>query len=430
MSAASLAVYLDRSLVGNLRLDPQRRFVFQYEESWLRSAHPLPISLMLPLRESPYLNDEARAFFANLLPESQIRQAIAAIFGTSERNDYKLLEAIGGECAGAISVWPESQLPDLEDERYRRITGKELDALIQNMSRRPLLLGGEGARLSLAGAQAKITLLEQGEAHYLPLGFAASSHIIKPAIPDFEGTVQNEVYCMRLASALGMNVSEASILQTPTQPLYKVKRYDRAAVSGRRTPARIHQEDFCQALGVLPDSKYESEGGPTLQNCFERLTEVSDHAALDRKELLRWVIFNFLIGNMDAHAKNISLLIHSRGSVRLAPFYDLMSTWVYPGLTRNLAMKIGGEGRPDWIQARHWERFARSIEITPKYFFETAMKMAEVLPEAARITLQEMETHGWGHPILLEIASLAQKRSKKLLSQLRARPRAGKTKSS
>ncbi|MGA1825420.1 MAG: type II toxin-antitoxin system HipA family toxin, partial [bacterium] len=233
------------------------------------------------------------------------------------------------------------------------------DTMIGNQKKKPLLVGREGMRLSLAGAQDKLPVYSKDNKLYLPQGGAASNSIIKPEIKDVENTVHNEAFCMMLAQRSGFDVPEVKIQQGKNNFLI-IKRYDRKEEGNKVT--RIHQEDFCQALGVSYNQKYESEGGPGLRDCFNLLDNNSVQPALDKKRLLEFVVFNYYIGNADAHAKNISLL-YENGNIRLAPFYDLMSTLVYEGLSKKMAMKIGGENRFNWVRKRHWERLAKSIDV-------------------------------------------------------------------
>jgi serine/threonine-protein kinase HipA len=193
----------------------------------------------------------------------------------------------------------------------------------------------------------------------------------------------NEHFCMRLADALGLPVPATLILRKP-ESLYLVARYDRArAPDGRLT--RIHQIDFCQALNLPSQKKYEHEGGPSLALCFEVIRKFSSQPAKDRLNLISWSIFNYLIGNADAHAKNLSLLI-TREGVALAPFYDLVSTAAYRELTEKLALKIGGENRPDWIKKRHWEGLAEISGANPRIVRQQIEKLAGTIVDEARDT--------------------------------------------
>ena len=167
-----------------------------------------------------------------------------------------------------------------------------------------------------------------------------------------------------------------------------------ARVSREGEILRLHQEDFCQALGILPEQKYEAEGGPSLERCFALLKEKSASPAADQKALLLWVVFNVLIGNADAHAKNLAILYTPRGP-RLAPFYDLISTLVYPDLSARLAMRIGGENRLNWIQRRHWERFSHEVGIKPRWIEKMVREISQsISPIAASVAQDFTETHG------------------------------------
>ena len=186
-----LNVYWHKDIVGTLHLDERRRFVFQYAPEWLMRENPMPLSLGLPLQTEVYSDDRARPFFANLLPESELRRTIARKLGLSEQNDFALLEAVGGECAGAISLLPEEQVPS-NNSGYRILDDEELNVLIAELSKRPMLAGEEGIRLSLAGAQNKLPVYFDGSQISLPMGNAASSHILKPPINQYPHTVENE----------------------------------------------------------------------------------------------------------------------------------------------------------------------------------------------------------------------------------------------
>jgi serine/threonine-protein kinase HipA len=219
-------------------------------------------------------------------------------------------------------------------------------------------LNGE-VRLSLAGAQNKLPVIKlDGDKSRFALPISpdlATTHIIKLQNPHFESLVLNEVVSMRLAKAVGLNVPEIDFLLVDNQHHLIVERYDR--INGQR----LHQEDFCQALGIDADNKYEAEGGPSLQACAELIRQYSHKPAADMMQFVRWVLFNIVIGNRDAHGKNIAFLYQPK--CELTPFYDLLSTQCYPELSDKFSMKIGGENRLDWLQKRHFERFANDIGV-------------------------------------------------------------------
>ncbi|RRQ22742.1 type II toxin-antitoxin system HipA family toxin [Thiohalobacter thiocyanaticus] len=412
----ALSVYLRTERVGRLWLDAGRRFIFQYDPDWLANPGAVPLSLQLPLQPEAFEDDRARPFFANLLPESDLRRTIARRLGLSEQNDFALLEAVGGECAGAVSVL-SADIPLSGAGSYKPLNDDALNALVAELPRRPMLAGEEGVRLSLAGAQNKLPVYFDGQAISLPMGAVPSSHILKPPIPDYPDSVYNEAFCLQLAEQIGLRVPTVTLLHKQT-PLYLVERYAR-----RRTAAggleRVHQEDFCQALGIPPDQKYEKEGGPNLQQCFTLLREQSISPVADIRALLDWVIFNYLIGNADAHAKNISLLL-SDGGPHLAPFYDLMSTAVYPDLSERLAMHIGGEDRPNWVIAQRWEQFAKDVDIGYKLVRQVLVEMSQSLEAMAADLAAEFQDRHGHQDINDRILNIISERCHKVLAALDA----------
>ena len=355
--ARTLNVYFDSELVGKLTQDDSGRLGFQYQDAYRSKPDALALSRSLPLRAVPFTQNECRGFFGGTLPEERNRQVIARIFGISDKNDFAMLEQIGGECTGAISFLPEDEpLPD-DDTRYRVLGDGELAKILRDLPRRPLMAGEDGIRLSLPGAQDKIVVRIEGDEISIPRGGAPSSHVLKPAIATYEGVVFNEAFCMKLAKVSDLNAATVAIGKIEDIDYILVERYDRVRDEEGRI-RRLHQEDFCQALGIPSEIKYQSEGGPDLNACFGLLRDASTAPALDLRDLLDAVIFNLLIGNHDAHAKNFSLLYLPNDEIRLAPLYDLVCTVFYPELNEKMAMKIGGEAKSALILPQHVEKFA------------------------------------------------------------------------
>jgi len=387
----ALDVYLWDHRVGRLWMDEKRRFVFQYDAEWVGRKDAVPLSLHLPLRAEIYPDDLSRPFFSNLLPEAEIKRIIARQLQISVSNDFAMLNRIGGECAGAVSVLPEGMTPAAKPG-YQEQGDEELHKIITDLPRRPLMAGVEGMRLSLAGAQNKLPVYMEGDRIFIASGNAPSTHILKPPIRDLEDTVENEAFCMTLAQKMALSVPKTTISRGLDQ-LFIIARYDRSRNKDGQI-VRLHQEDFCQALGFLPDQKYESEGGPSLQQCFTLLEQKSIRPAADRMALLRWVIFNYLIGNADAHAKNLAMIFTDRGP-RLAPFYDLLSTQVYPDLTDKQAMRIGSENRPSWIRQKHWEKLGEAVAIKPGLVLKTLKDMSGgIIPEAQALMNDFKKAYG------------------------------------
>jgi serine/threonine-protein kinase HipA len=403
-----LDVYLREQKIGRLSLDEKRRFMFQYDAGWIQQKGAVPLSLHLPLRAESYPDDLARPFFSNLLPEAEIKRVIAQRLQISESNDFAMLNSIGGECAGAVSLLPSGVTPTVKPG-YRELNEEELHKIIIDLPRRPLMAGVEGMRLSLAGAQNKLPVYMEDDRIFIASGNAPSSHILKPPIRDLEETVDNETFCMMLAQSMGLSVPPVTI-HRGLDRLFIITRYDRSRDKDGRV-VRLHQEDFCQAPGYLPDQKYESEGGPSLQQCFALLQGKSIRPAADRMALLRWTIFNFLIGNADAHAKNLSMHFTDRGP-RLAPFYDLICTQVYPDLTEKQAMRVGGENRPSWMQRKHWERLGESVEIKTSLVLRTLQDLSSsIMPAAQVLSIEFSKTYGTG-TVIEKILAVIEKRAK------------------
>lgn len=359
--ARTLDVYLNRDLVGHLVQDDDGRMIFNYAKNWLDNPAARPLSYSLPLRKERFTQKKCRGFFAGILPEQSQRELVARNLGISAKNDFAMLEQIGGECAGAVTFMPADQPLPENTYRYRDLSDQELVNVLKTLPRRPLLAGDEDVRLSLAGAQDKVAVKVSGGQISIPLGGAPSTHILKPALERFPGLVFNEVLCLRLANASGIPSANAEARTIEEINYALVERYDRKL---RQTPEgalyeRLHQEDFCQALGIVSEHKYQNEGGPSLKQCFDLVRAVSSAPVIDLQRLLDAAIFNYLIGNHDAHGKNFSLLYgQGQAEVRLAPLYDLVCTIYYPDLSKKMAMKIGGECLLDKIFPRHFEKLA------------------------------------------------------------------------
>ncbi|MFT3991950.1 MAG: type II toxin-antitoxin system HipA family toxin [Luteolibacter sp.] len=373
--AKTLDVYLKQECVGHLEQDDAGLLWFNYSEVWLKSDFPVALSHSLPLRGERFSRNECRAFFSGLLPEETSRELIAKSFGVSDQNDFAILEKIGGECAGAVSLMPSGIAPIAATGDYREISSDELAEKIGELPLRPLLAGEEGIRLSLAGAQGKIAIAIFNGKFFLPLNGSPSTHILKPQGLHFEGLVENEFFCMSLAALAGLEAADVEIRQAGTSRFLQVLRYDRV-MAENGSADRIHQEDFCQALGIAPELKYQAEGGPNLKRCFELVREVCSRPGPDVLRLFDAVVFNYLIGNNDAHGKNFSFL-YEDGAARLAPLYDLVCTQAYPELAKNFAMKIGDERQPDRVAAKNWLKFFGEAGVGPAIAKKRLLSLAQ-----------------------------------------------------
>lgn len=407
--ARTLNVCYDHEIVGQLSQDDGGQMTFRYDASWLGKREPIPLSRSLPLRDEPFTQKECQGFFGGILPEEGNRKVIARILGISDKNDFAMLEQIGGECAGAISFLPADETIPKDDNRYRQLDTDELAKILRELPLRPLMAGEDGIRLSLAGAQDKIAVRVDNEKISIPRGSAPSSHVLKPAIDTYEGVVFNEAFCMELARACDLNAAPVEIGKVEDIDYLLAERYDR--IRGEEGKIRrLHQEDFCQALGIRSEIKYQSEGGPSLGDCFALLRDASSAPAPDLIALLDAVIFNLLIGNHDAHGKNFSLLYYPDRSIRLAPLYDLVSTVFYPELTDRMAMKIGKQPKSALVYPNDVNQFAADAGLN------AALIRARIPVLAGRL-LQEIPGIDKPHPISESVATLITERCKDYASR-------------
>ena len=326
----ALSVWWDGALVGALRIDQHGDLGFAYGQAWLDDSARPPISQSLPKRGEAFNRRETRPFFAGLLPEEAQREAVARNLGISEANDFRLLEALGGDVAGALTLWPEGETPPAASEisAASPLTDSEIVEILDTLPKRPMLAGRDGLRLSLAGAQQKLPVVLVDGRIALPQPGQPTTHILKPPIARFTFTTENEAFSMRLAEAVGLKVAAVEPRRVGGRPFLLVERYDRAIDADSRV-RRLHQEDFCQALGIPPEQKYASEGGPVFKDCFDLVRRACTAPAPSVLALLDAAIFNVILGNADAHGKNFSLL-YAQDTVSLTPLYDLLCTVAYP----------------------------------------------------------------------------------------------------
>jgi serine/threonine-protein kinase HipA len=385
--APELYVWLFSDHVGFLGL-VKGRLSFSYTPAWLSRPDASALSISLPLQAEPFDDHRSRPFFAGLLPEGQMRRLIAQQFQVSGQNDFALLHSIGGECAGAVTfLQPGVKLPvnkGADDVHW--LKDEEVVAILDELPRRPMLAGKDGLRLSLAGAQDKLPVVFDGNRIGLPRNDAPSSHILKPPIHSVEGSVINEGFCMALAETMKLKPAKATIQVVSNRSFLLVERYDRI-LEPNGSRLRLHQEDFCQALSVVPEMKYQHEGGPDFAQCFELLRRATRPAAPHVLRFFDAMIFNALIGNHDAHSKNFSLVYVGK-TTELAPLYDLLSTAIYLTLTPKMAMKIGSRYKFSEVQARHWEQFAQVAGLGKAQSKKRILEIAKQLPVAARRTQQ------------------------------------------
>ena len=413
-----LDVYLHGIYAGNLFWPHgSAELLFSYDAKYLEAGHPA-LSVSLPLDEGTYEGSVVKAFFSGFLPDDIVRHRLARYLGISESNVFSLLETVGGECAGAVSLYPSgTKFPRESEGDVEILDERKLSKILRLLEQRPLLAEYDGLRMSLAGAQDKIAVSLKDGKITLVKGTAPTTHILKPAIGNLENTVQNELFCMRLAQLVGIQAPEVEAGWSDETPYLLIERYDRVTNQEGLTK-RLHQEDFCQALGIVPDIRYEREGGPSISRCMEVLREHSLRPAADQLDFLKRIVFNYLIGNADAHAKNFSLLYRAR-KPELAPSYDLLSTAVYPQLSSKMAMKIGKKYNPEKIFPSDWHKLVPDTAVARKNLDELLVSTARSCLENAPTLKSSLEKETVKSPIFADICSVIEKRAKLVEKQIK-----------
>lgn len=415
----SLGVYWDGVEAGRLKRVDERSREYSFSYSNLER----PISLSLPTDQPSFTAAESRPFFEGLLPEGVLREEIANQLRLAASDSYGLLAAIGWDCAGALQITAGE--PPSEHPEVRWLEDEELDQLVEDLPRRPLGMRAaeERLRLSLAGVQRKAVLVGDGNGHFgEPLGGMPSTHILKPEAPggEYPGLPVNEYFSMTLARRCGLDVANVELIATAERPCLVVERFDRDRSTD---PARrVHQEDLCQALGITPDFKYQQPGWrvPSYAGMADLLDRYSLRPGVDRLAVGRAAIFNFLLANADAHARNFSLL-HQPGGVRMAPLYDLVCTGAYRELSTELSLAIGDEFDPAKIGAAQWSDLAYDLRLQPRAFERLRAELAVVVPAEANALREQARQEGWHHRTIDAVVAQIETRSKRLDAALSLR---------
>lgn len=417
-----LDVYLHDSKAGELQQHDDATLTFAYNEDYLALERARAISVSMPLAATIYPNSIARPYFSGLLPDESARQRLARALGVSDANAFGMLELIGGECAGALALFQQNADTNIPKADDQVLDEHQLADLLHELRGNPLLGSRNDIRLSLAGAQDKIAVKVIGEQLALVKNGEPTTHILKPGIPGLAGSAQNECFCMMLAARLDLPVADVQFATAGDMEYVLVKRFDRLAKETNRKDRegveRLHQEDFCQALSVAPEIKYEDEGGPGIERSLGLIQSVADQPASDRLVYLKMQIFHFLVGNADAHAKNFALL-HSfdSRSPSLAPLYDVVCTATYPELTKKIAMRIGERNIPDTIRLKHWLSLVPNTKASQRLFVKQLRSLAErILPESEAL-LRESTHHGFSHSVLKDVGKVIKSRASQILQE-------------
>lgn len=354
-----LNVYLYGQHIGILSENTLGHLEFQYDDL----AYPL--SVRMPVQKEKYDNLYAEPFFDNLMPEGDALDLIAAKFHVSEKNTFSILNKIGGDCAGAISLYPKD-FQATADEPLKEINHISLAKIIDELPANPLLTGMNNApRLSLAGAQSKFAVYKGIDGKYYRSDDEhPTTHIIKITNKYFEYLLENELFCMSLAKKIFKDAIDVRLDSVDGKKYLEIQRYDRKFIDGK--VKRIHQEDFCQVLGYLSRKKYQADGVPKISQIYKAIMEYSNSKAVDGFKFIQILIFNYLIGNTDAHAKNFSFLhLDRNNSVILSPVYDMVSVDIYPRkiVSHEIAMTINGKGNYDSIKKKDWEALFEQLHL-------------------------------------------------------------------
>ncbi|MGW6778539.1 HipA domain-containing protein [Brucella pseudogrignonensis] len=360
-----------------------------YDAEWEQRASAFPLSLTMPLRVGSHGPEQVMPWLANLLPETHLSE-IGQQLKVSPQDILGLLMRVGRDTAGAFSIGE----PRREGNNFRIVDNEAaLERIIDELPERPFLIGERGVSMSLAGVQDKLPVYIGPDGRIgIPLDGTPSTHILKPDIKRLAGSVTNEAFCMILARLCGLDAAEVAIGQAGKRDYLLVRRYDRVA-DGRGIIRRIHQEDFCQLLGLFPAEKYEQtglgrRGGASLPQMFEALARLVSPA--ERLRLLDAVIFNILICNSDSHAKNYSVLVGASGTARLAPLYDLMCAAPYRRVDQSLPQTLAGKRNADELHGKEWRQFATDVGLSPAAVTRRVEELAALVAAKADEALEHV----------------------------------------
>ena len=375
--------------IGRIRRDARGRVTLVYDEAWRQTSGAYPLSLSMPLAAEEHRPAIVEAFLWGLLPDNElVLSRWAQKFQISARNVFALISHVGEDCAGAVQFVIPERLDAVQNgsqDKIEWLDEKEMAARLRALreDHAAWRMPQDKGQFSLAGAQPKTALLFKDGRWGVPSGRIPTTHIIKPPTGHFDGHAENEHFCLALAHNLGLPVAQSKVMQFEGEIAIAVERYDR--VQSDDGIVRVHQEDMCQALGIMPTKKYQNENGPGAADCVALLRTQSSNRETDVDTFIRAIGFNWLIAGTDAHAKNYSLLIGEGPRIRLAPLYDIASILPYDEFDLHkvkLAMKIGGEYHLRQIALRQWQKFARDVRVDADKLINDLRTMAAELPDA------------------------------------------------
>jgi serine/threonine-protein kinase HipA len=410
---SELLIMIEGSLMGRVHADKSGRLSLNYEASWRESPHGHSLSVTMPLAQITFPQKPVLSYLWNLLPENpNVLQRWGQQYHVSAANPFKLLEHVGADVPGAAQFIPRERLDEIQSAQQPTIQWMTIDELGERLRqlradiaavRRP----GDIGKMSLPGAQAKTAYYwdKQMNRWGVPGGRTPTTHIIKPCVPGFDGLVENEHLCQDIAARLGMPAANSYVLALD-QTYIVVERYDRLPpAAGSSFVHRIHQEDLCQALGLMPGKKYQEDGGPGIPQIVTLIRRASSDPEVDVDRFLQANMFNWLIGGTDAHAKNYSLLIGAGDEIRLAPLYDLSSQLPYPELIgQRVSMKIGDSHDIRRIGIADWRKLAHDCSIEEERVLSLLTGMAKALPDQISAAREQALIEGLSKSIIAPLA--------------------------
>ena len=401
-----LCALLNGIPIGQVLQDTRGRLKFVYEDIWRFAADAYPLSLSMPLGIKEHVHALIDAFLWGLLPDNPaVLEDWAREFQVSPRNAFALLSHVGEDCAGAIQLVQPERVDVLRTKAGGAIQWLDESAVAERLRilrRDPAAsrLQQDSGRFSLAGAQPKTALLLENGQWGVPSGRIPTTHILKPAhgrLPDFIG---NEHLCLQLAARLGFPTAASSIVRFGDELAIVLERFDR--IHTEKGWLRVHQEDLCQALGIPPFRKYQSDGGPGPRNIADLLHARSSAPNDDVVTFVDALALSWLIAGTDGHAKNFGVLI-GPGRVRLTPLYDIASVLPYPQFDlkqAKLAMKVADHYRLQDIRRSDWIKAAGQLKVDADSLVTRMRHMAEAIPDLAIEIASEMKRAGLASPIL------------------------------
>ncbi len=418
MMTEELIALLGGREVGRVRRDKRGKISFMYDENWRERADAYPLSLSMPLAAAEHGSGVIEAFLWGLLPDNQrVLESWARRFQVSARSAFALIAQVGEDCAGAVQFVPPERLDAVLNGSADRIEWLDEAGVAERLrilreDHAAWRLPRDTGQFSLAGAQPKTALLFDNGRWGIPSGRTPTTHILKPPTGQFDGHAENEHVCLALARAVGLPVASSRVTRFGEEIAIVVERYDR--IRAGNDIVRVHQEDICQARGIMPDRKYQNEGGPGVAAIVETLLTHSSARDEDVWTFIGAIGFNWLIAGTDAHAKNYSLLIAGGPRVRLAPLYDLASVLPYGQFDIHkvkLSMKVGGEYRLREIGMRQWRKLAAEIRVDADELLARLRAMAGRLPDEVSVARARAQREGLKKPFIARWAKELTKRA-------------------